>query len=201
MPGHNPAVTQRRGPGRPREARVDAAVVEATLAEITEKGLGAATMEAIAARAGVGKATLYRRWSSKDELFYFLAAQVVDVYEPADTGDLRKDLLSVVEPHVEHLHKGRPVAVLMPTFIAEAARDDHMRQVLNRLVDDRRASMVDAFKRARKRGDLRRGVDIETLVDMISGSYSYRWLLRGEPVSVAFARKVVDLALIAALKD
>jgi AcrR family transcriptional regulator len=175
--------------------------VEATLAEITEKGLGAATMEAIATRAGVGKATIYRRWANKDDLFYFVAAQVVDVHEPADTGDLRKDLLSVIVPQAEFLHTGLPVAVLMPTFIAEAARDENIRQLLNKLVDDRRAAAVDAFRRARQRGELRRGVDIETIVDMISGAFSYRWLLRGEPVTTAWARKVLDTALVAALKD
>src|SRR5579875_3397714 len=98
-----------RRPGRPRDARVDAAVTKATLAEIAEKGLGSVTMEGIAARAGIGKPSLYRRWPNKDALFYFLASQLHEVFEPPDTGDLRKDLLAVYEPLVHDLNSGQPI--------------------------------------------------------------------------------------------
>ena len=84
----------KRSRGRPRDESVDTAVVEAAVAEIAEKGLTAATMEAIAARAGVGRATLYRRWPNKSALLYFCADQLAEVIQPEDTGDLRKDLLS-----------------------------------------------------------------------------------------------------------
>ena len=60
-----------RRPGRPRDARVDQQIVEATLAEVTEKGFGAASIESIASRAGVGKATIYRRWPNREALLRF----------------------------------------------------------------------------------------------------------------------------------
>ena len=69
----------KRSRGRPRDESVDTAVVEAAVAEIAEKGLTAATMEAIALRAGVGRATLYRRWPNKSALLYFCADQLAEV--------------------------------------------------------------------------------------------------------------------------
>jgi AcrR family transcriptional regulator len=193
-------MSEGRGRGRPRDARVEAAVVEATVAEIDEKGLGNCTMEAIAARAGIGKATLYRRWPNKEALFYFLASQLTDSCEPIDTGDLRKDLYSVFEPLVEQAYKG-PVATLMPTFIAEAARDPKMREFVSQLVADRRMGAVHALQRARRRGELRARVDLDAVVDMINGAFACRFLMRGQPITVAFVRKVVDLAVDGILDD
>jgi AcrR family transcriptional regulator len=173
---------------------VETAVVEATVAEITEKGLSSWTMEAIANRAGVGKATLYRRWPNKEELFYFLASKLADTFEPIDTGDLRKDLLSAFEPLLDQVNEG-PVAALMPTFIAEAARDPRMREVVSRLVADRRAGATLALERAKARGQLRPRVDVDIVVDSIAGAITYRGQLLGEPVTVRFIRKVVDQVL------
>ena len=186
--------------GRRRDPEVDAALVKATLAEITERGLGGATMERIADRAGVGRATLYRRCSNKLELVRFLASQLVLQYEPADTGDLRKDLLSVFEPMVELLQKGEPIAVLMPVFVAEAAHDEETRAFVASMAAEREAHAASALRRARRRGELRPGVDIDMVVDMIAGAFSHRVLLLGEQVTMAFARGIVDLAILAVAK-
>jgi AcrR family transcriptional regulator len=186
---------QERRRGRRRDARIDGAVVEATIAEITEKGLGNTTMEGIAVRAGVGKATIYRRWPNKEELFYFLASQLSDVYESTDTGDLRKDLMSVYEPLVEQMRQDGPVALLMPTFIAEAARDPRIRDLVSRLVADRRAGAIHALKNAKRRGELRRGTDLDAAVDMIGGAFGHRSLVLGERLTVSFIRKVIDQTL------
>jgi AcrR family transcriptional regulator len=188
-------VSERRSRGRPRDnARVEAAVVEATLAEIQEKGLANCTVEAIAARAGIGKATFYRRWPNKEAVLYFLASQLSDVLEPVNTGDLRKDLISVFEPLPDRVYGG-PVAAVMPTFIAEAARDPKMRELVANLTEERRKGALQALRRARRRGELRRGVDPEAVVDMINGAFASRALLLGQPITAAFARKVVDLAI------
>lgn len=192
---HNPAVTQRRSRGRPPDdARVEAAVVDATLGEIQEKGLGNCTVESIAARAGIGKATFYRRWPNKEAVLYFLASQLSDVLEPIDTGDLRKDLRSVFEPVPEQVYSG-VVAAVLPTFIAEAARDPQMRDVVANLVQERRQGAIHALQRAKRRGELRRGVDLEAVVDMMTGAFATRALLLGQPITATFARKVVDLAV------
>jgi AcrR family transcriptional regulator len=187
-------VTEGRARGRPRDARVEQAVIDATIAEIDEKGLRNATMEAIALRAGIGKATLYRRWPNKEALLYFLADQLSEAYEPLDTGDLRKDLRSVFEPLVTEVYQG-PVATLMPTFIAEAARDDRIRHFVTDLIADRRTGAKRVFARAKRRGELRRGVDADVALDMMYGALEHRFLSQGTPVTLALIDEVLDLAL------
>jgi AcrR family transcriptional regulator len=188
------AMSEKRGRGRPPDARIEGAVVDATLAEIAEKGLRNATMEGIAVRAEIGKATLYRRWPSKEALLYFLADQLSETYDVLDTGDLRKDLLSVFEPLAKLVYAG-PVATLTPTFIAEAARDPQIREYVSNLVTDRRKGARLALRRAQKRGELRRGVDLDMVLDMMHGALDSRFLSRGLPVTESHIRKVLDLAL------
>ncbi|MGH3596483.1 MAG: TetR/AcrR family transcriptional regulator C-terminal ligand-binding domain-containing protein [Mycobacterium sp.] len=185
---------ERRPRGRPRDAAVDAAIARATLAEVREMGLRGATMESIAARSGLGKATIYRRAPNLEALVQFVAERVSDICEPADTGDLRKDLLSVFEYHQREYQAG-PAAVVITTFMAEAARDGRIRELVTRLVEERRAAAVEALKRAERRGELCPGADIEMVVDMIAGACNFRSMFRAKPVSVAFIRGVVDHAV------
>jgi AcrR family transcriptional regulator len=184
-----------RDRGRPRDRGIETAVVDASVAEIVEKGLDATTMEAIAARSGVSKATLYRRWPNKTAVLHFLADQLVDVIEPADTGDLRKDLLAVFEPLADQSYGDDPVGLLAPTFIAAAAHDRQMRAFVADHVASRRSGAIKAFRRAQTRGELRRGVDVKVTVEMISGALSDRAYLLGKPITSAYVRKVVDQAI------
>ena len=180
--------------GRPRDARVDEQIVVATLAEIEERGFAGASIESIAARVGVGKATIYRRWPNREALLRFVAEQVTDAVEVGDTGDLRKDLLAVFEPLAAQFYVGG-AARLMPAMIAEAARDESMRELLHGLVQERRQPAVDAVERARSRGELKRGVVAEDVVDLIAGSFLYRFLLLGQPLGPDVARKAIDAVL------
>jgi AcrR family transcriptional regulator len=186
----------RRGRGRPRDTSIETAVVEASIAEIAEKGLDATTMEGIADRSGVSKATLYRRWPNKTAVLYFLADRLVDVIEPADTGDLRKDLLTVFEPLAEQSYGDGPVALLAPTFIAAAAHDPQMRAFVQDQVASRRAGAIKALRRAQRRGELRRGVDITLTVEMIAGALSERAYLLGKPVTSTYVRRIIDQAIM-----
>jgi AcrR family transcriptional regulator len=184
--------TADRRPGRPRDARVDQQIVEATLAEVADKGFGGATIESIAARAGVGKATIYRRWPNREALLQFVALRVSDVVTPADTGDLRKDLVAIFAPFAGEFYEGGAGA-LMPDLVAEAARDPKIRELVRGLAVERRAVAIAAFERAAARRELRAGVDIDTVVDMLAGSFLYRFLLLGEqPDDV---EKAIDVAL------
>jgi AcrR family transcriptional regulator len=198
---YNSGVSERRGRGRPRDnPRVEADVVKATLAEIEEKGLANCTVESIAARAGIGKATFYRRWPNKEAVLYFLASRLTHVVEPIDTGDLRKDLLSVIEP-VRKVMYGGSNATVVPTFLAEAARDPRMREFVSKFTEEGRMGAIHALERAKRRGELRRDVDLDAVVDMIYGSFEGRFLNFGERVTAAYIRKVVDLALYGIVKQ
>ena len=99
-----------------------------------------------------------------------------------------------LEPLVEQAYTG-PVAKMMPTFIAEAARDPRIEEFITELVADRRMGAVHALQRAKRRGELRARVDVDAVVDMINGAFLCRFLMRGQPVTVRFVRKVVDLTV------
>jgi AcrR family transcriptional regulator len=174
---------------------VEAAVVEASVAEITERGLSATTMEGIAVRAGIGKATLYRRWPNKLALLNFLADQLVEVIQPEDTGDLRKDLLTVFEPLAQQSYGDGPLSILAPIFLAAAAHDEQMRDFVTSHVVSRRSGAVLALRRAQRRGELRSGVNINVTVDMIAGALSERSYQQHKPVTSTYVRRVVDQAI------
>ena len=173
---------------------METAVLEATLAEIDEKGLANCTVEAIAARAGIGKATFYRRWPNKEAVLHFLAGKVSRAVEPIDTGDLRKDLISVFEPMRKEVY-GTPIATVMPTFVAEAARDPKMREFLLTLSADRTSGAFDALRRAQSRGELRQDVSLDAVVDMMYGAIVLRSLVLGLPVTTALVGKMIDVVL------
>jgi AcrR family transcriptional regulator len=183
-----------RRPGRPRDARADRVIVEATLAEVAEKGFSGATVDGIATRAGVGKATIYRRWRGKEALLAFVAGQVSDVCPGVDTGTLRGDLLAIFQPMVEHL--GRPaVRALLPELIAEAARTDETRTLIRNLAEERRRPALQAMRRGIRRGELEAGAPVETIADMIVGALMYRHLVLGEQITHREIVRVVDEAL------
>jgi AcrR family transcriptional regulator len=183
-----------RRPGRPRDARADVAIVEATLAEVAERGFSAATVESIASRAGVGKATIYRRWRGKEELLRFVAGQVSDVCAVPDTGSVRDDLRTIFEPMGDTLSE-TVVASLLPELIAEAARSDDMRRLMRSLAQERRDPAIEVLRRAVERGELGEGLEPATVVDLICGAVVYRRLVLGEHVERADIVGIIDQAL------
>ncbi|HJY74417.1 MAG TPA: TetR/AcrR family transcriptional regulator, partial [Streptosporangiaceae bacterium] len=91
-----PAETSRR-PGRPRSEQADQAIIEATLDVFAEKGFDGVCVELVAARAGVGKATIYRRWSNKEELLLAAFASLKSPFPEPEGVSVRDDLLAMVQ--------------------------------------------------------------------------------------------------------
>ena len=180
--------------GRPRDDRLDAVIVDATVAEVGAKGWGGATIEGIAARAGVGRGTIYRRWPSKTDLFQYAATAVTRPVEALDTGSFVEDLFAAVLPIAEMLTRPE-LAALLPSLLAEAANDASIRQSLRTFVTQSRQQAIDAVERARRRGDIVKSTDAETLVDMLAGALVYRRLLLGEATDAAAVRTVVRQAV------
>src|SRR5687767_6181262 len=90
-----------RGPGRPREERVTAAVLRAVVDLVTEQGIGAVTMDVVAARAGVSKPAIYRRWPTKQDLIIAAAETRIGVLSVPDLGDFRAELRFVLTARLE----------------------------------------------------------------------------------------------------
>lgn len=180
--------------GRPRDDRLDAVIVEATVAEVGAKGWGGATIEGIAARAGVGRGTIYRRWPSKTELFQYAATAVTRPVEVQETGSFVDDLYAAVLPIADLLTQPE-LAALLPSLLVEAANDATIRETLRTFVAQSRRRAIDAVERARLRGDILPSTDPETLVDMLAGALVYRRLLLGEVSDPTAVRALVHQAV------
>jgi AcrR family transcriptional regulator len=182
--------------GRPRDARADRAILEATLELIAEVGVYEFRTGDVAARAGVGKGAIYRRYGSKDELVTAAVAAVVseEIVVP-DTGRTREDLLVLMREAVE-LYRGTLAARLMPNLICAMARKPELARALrDGFLAGRRAALAEVLRRGVERGDLRPDLDLELALDVLGGPLFYRLLVTGGAIDERLADSVADLIL------
>ena len=180
--------TERRPPGRPRSERSHLAIVRATLELLVEVGYARLTMEQVQRRAGVGKATIYRRWTSKAELVKDAIQHLSADLPLPDTGSLRGDYAAIGAALIA-IAKDRDAALLMPRLLTEASGDPELHAIFQaKLVEPRRRVMRTALERARDRGELREDVDIELVIDMLAGPIIYRFLITGGDLEPAAAQ-------------
>jgi AcrR family transcriptional regulator len=195
--GETVAVTEeaeRRRPGRPREARADEAIVAAVLDLLNEVGFSGLTIDAVAHRAGVGKATIYRRWEGKEQLVLdALTAGRLEFVEP-DTGTVRGDLLAYYLPLTESDAQQGAVG-LMPALAAEAAINADLAERLRAFVSDRRGPVAAILERARERGELDDDLDLDLTIDLLTGPIMYRLYFSGGPVDPGMIQQLVDHVL------
>jgi AcrR family transcriptional regulator len=189
------AEPQRRG--RPRSEKAKAAILEAVTELLLARGLSGVSMDAVAERAGVSKATIYRWWPTKEALaldaLYTEWAAVAPL--PRNTGSLRADLLSLLRPWVR-LTTSRPYSRVIAALITHAQTDPEFGLIyLSRLVEPRREQGRAIFRRAIERGDLPPDTKIEVAVDMIYGPLYHRLLHGHAPLSDSFVRDVVDTVI------
>lgn len=155
--------------GRPREERADTAITGAVLALLEEVGYASLTMEAVAARAGVGKATLYRRYSSKVDLVFANAIHGSTLRAP-DTGSLRGDLALLGRRIVADLGPPATVAAV-PGLLADMAGIPKMRaHIQSVLIASERTVIAEILDRARTRGELARSEDPDLVHALLLGS-------------------------------
>jgi len=173
------AESPRRTPGRPRSEASHQAIIRATLELLVEKGYGALTMEAVRARAGVGKATIYRRWSSKEELVRDAITFMHDDFVAPDTGSLRGDYEGMAALVLSAAQRAG-AATFMPRLLGEAANDPELHAIFyEHLVEPRRAQMREVLQRAVARGEIRDDIDIELIIDLLAGPVVYRLVITG----------------------
>ena len=142
------AESPRRMPGRPRSEASHQAIIHATLELLIEVGYGALTMEAVRTRAGVGKATIYRRWSSKEELVSDTIVFLHEEFETPDTGSLRGDYDALAGAVRASAARGG-AAMLMPRLLGESVHDPELFAIFRaNLVEPRRAALRSVLERA-----------------------------------------------------
>ena len=182
-------------PDDPRVARSKASILEATAQLISEAGFPGVTIEAVAARSGAAKTTIYRHWPSRDAL-------VVEAFDVCagppdgvrDTGTLRGDLRQILGGLARFLREEGSCASLQS--LADAARrDPELAGLHAAFVAERRRPRVEALRRAVVRGQLPAGIDVDRAVSVVVGPLFYRATISFEPIDDDFVESVVDSAL------
>lgn len=189
-----PATTRRRQ-GRPRDPGADDAIIGAVFDVIAESGFAGFSVEAVAARAGVGKATIYRRWSSRDDLLIAAARHAMADNACPDTGNLREDLVTWVWEKYRR-SADAPGPRLVGQVVAEARSNPDLRGLLRRFHEHRRKAFVEMVGRAVERGEVDASLDGMLLLDLVSGALLHRSLFSDRQVRRIDVENVVDAALL-----
>lgn len=183
--------------GRPRSERARKAILEAAAELLLARGLSAVSMDAVAERAGVSKATIYRWWPTKetlalDALYNEWAAARS---QTRNTGSLRGDLLSMLRPWAR-LAGSRPYGRVVAALLTEAQTDPVFgAEYRQRFLEPRREQVREIFRRAIERGEIPAGTKVEVSLDLLYGSMYHRLLHGHAPLNDRFVRDVVDTVL------
>lgn len=181
--------------GRGPRARVRTAVMDATKGLLREAGFARLTVDAIADRSGVGKATIYRWWSNRadvamDALLEERGPVGWFVHDGPAIGNLRRQLMVATE------FLGGPTGLLVAGVVGDAQHDPQTAQAFRQrflapLFDLTRRLLVEATEE----GDIRADVDHDTLIDMLTGPLYFRLLVTGEPISPDATERLIDTVL------
>jgi AcrR family transcriptional regulator len=179
----------------PRAERSKQAILDATRELVAEEGgVRSLTVEAVAARSGVAKTTIYRRWRDKWELA--LDAVMIDMLpgfaDPVDVGDTRKELVTFVSSVLKTLGTP-PSGPAMQGLVSEIATDPDLARVYrDRVVEPRREQLRPVVERGIERGDLRPDTDVRLVHEFLVGPIFYRLLFSGGPINRNLGPRLVD---------
>jgi AcrR family transcriptional regulator len=184
---------RRRPRGRPRSRSADKAIVDATLELLAERGFQAATIDAIAARAGVGRNTIYRRWSGKEELIADAIRELGADLDMNEGDDLYSVLLDWIRDFTR-VFSDPLFGRILPAVLGELERNPSFAVAYaDRVVRPRREALVELLERAAERGELRRGADVDQIVDLLAGAPFVRLLPIGlPPLTERYAEKLLE---------
>jgi AcrR family transcriptional regulator len=169
-----------RSPGRPRSTRADEAIIEAVLDLLAEgTAVEAISIEAVAARAGVGKATIYRRWPNKDALLLDSVRALKGPPPEPKGASLREDLIMLVGG-INRSPDRRAVSI-MPCLLPEVHRSPAHYRIYQEIIEQRREVMRGVLRRGVESGELRPDIDIEMTMLALVGPMLTQKLLRWHP--------------------
>ncbi|MFF5056826.1 TetR/AcrR family transcriptional regulator [Micromonospora sp. NPDC000663] len=169
-----------RSPGRPRSVRADEAIIEATLDLLAEGStIEALSIEAIAARAGVGKATIYRRWAGKEALLLDALRRLKGVLAQPEGHSVRDDLILLVGAIGRNVDPR--ASKIMPCLVPEVNRSpDHFR-LYQSIIAPRRQLMREVLRRGIDEGVIRADIDVEVTMALLTGPMLIQRVLQWNP--------------------
>jgi len=186
--------------GRKRDHTRDPEILEAALDVLAETGYDGMTIDMVAARAKAGKATLYRRWSSKGELVVDAVAcmKSVDLTTLPDTGTLRGDLVAMIRPH--SIDDAQRKLKIMTGLLTMLSKDPELSDTaMAAIMQPRVEANTILLRRAVERGEIPASTDIETLAVVSQAMATYRVMILRKPVDRAFILSVIDGVILPAV--
>jgi AcrR family transcriptional regulator len=193
-PDRGPAAGRR--PGRPRSERAEQAIIEATLELFAEKGAEGLCVEEVAARAGVGKATVYRRWRNKEDLLLAALGSMKSPLPETDGGSVRDDLIALVTVMAEDAADPRRTRQYT-LLLGEGAKYPRlMARYAETVVEPRRDVIRSVLRRGMANGQLRPDLDVEIAMLTLTGAAMSRGKYDTVEHNPDFAEHVVDSLLL-----
>lgn len=182
--------------GRPRDASRDEALREAALTVLADVGYRALTMDAVAAKARAGKATIYRRWDSKLDLVIDSCNQLVSRSIPdPDTGSLAGDLREFLVAFTTFL--SGPAGKAAQALVGELPHEPELAHAFRRsFLRSQRDVLRAVLDRAEKRGEVAGEAPKQLVVELTGAALTYRLMLTGEPLDQQFADELLDRVLL-----
>ncbi|KQY59868.1 hypothetical protein ASD11_10135 [Aeromicrobium sp. Root495] len=198
MSSNDPVLAEEPRRGRPRDPARDEAIIDATIDLLVLEGYDRLSMEGVATAAGVGKATVYRRWGSKAELVIDAMATLKPAIDTIDSGSLDGDLelmiASSCSPHTQRL------AQVMVSVCSALPREPELLEAFKtRFTEPRIARITAMLERARSRDELGPEVDVAMAASLVPSLMLQRALMTGQPAGLAYAQKVVGTVLLPVL--
>ena len=176
------------------KARSEEAILRAALDLMAEHGVGGLTVDAVAARAGVGKQTIYRHWGSRARLVHDAIACTNDPLVEPDTGSLRGDLEALVAQLARFL-SNPDTGRVFPSMLEAAERDPELAELRQAHADKKRDAVRRVLARAAERGEVDAELDVEAAIDLVVGPVFYRRLVARTQVRSDALRHHLELAL------
>ncbi len=179
--------------GRPRSEEAHRAILDATLELLTEAGFSGLTVEGVAQRAGVGKATIYRRWPSKLPLVVEAFGQLPGM-EEVDTGSLAEDLKRMLRAYLQ-VFSSTPLSAVLPSLAGERAHNAELSKLFDPVSIERRVPLRRALERGVARGELPPDIDLELAGDLVVGPIAVALFFKDGRLNPKMVAPMVDLAL------
>jgi AcrR family transcriptional regulator len=193
------ALTQaHRPPGRPRSVTADRSILSAALDLFIADGYQGMSIEHVAAQAGVGKATIYRRWPSKEALITDAVSSFSEELTVPDTGSARDDMLDLARQIVK-LASSSPSGRCFARMAGEMGTNPELAKVYkDKVIAHRRTIVGEVITRGIERGELRKDLDVDLVIDMLVGPLLYRALIkRAAPTETRrIASRLIDTLLV-----
>ncbi|WP_431979905.1 TetR/AcrR family transcriptional regulator [Streptomyces qinglanensis] len=194
-----PSATPKHPDVSRRSAHSRTAILRASVELVGEVGYPRLTIEAIAARAGVGKQTIYRWWPSKAAVLLDAFTDLVHTEEHGgglpDTGDLEADLKAVLRATADEFSDAGFEAPYRALAVASAADPELAEQFAVRLQEPGRKLYAERLRAARRAGQIDPAVDPDLAVELLLGPFQQRWLNRTGPLTHEFTDGLVELVL------